>query len=172
MVETRTEAITLKGNPFDVNGPRLEVGATAPDFILQNASMESVSLDSFPNKILVIATVPSLDTPVCQEETKRFNEIVAGNDSIEILVVSADLPFAQKRWCGAEGVDNITALSCHRSNSFGESYGVHIANGPLECCLARAVFVIDSSGILTHVEYVTEVADQPDFEAVMGAVTA
>lgn len=171
MVETRTDAITLKGTPFDVKGPQLQVGETAPDFLLQNSSLEEVSLASFAGKVRVVATVPSLDTPVCQEETKQFNSRVADNDSVEVLVISADLPFAQKRWCGAEGVDNVTTLSCHRSDSFGESYGVHIANGPLECCLARAVFVIDTSGILTHVEYVTEIADQPDFEAVLGAVT-
>ncbi|MEC9476324.1 MAG: thiol peroxidase [Planctomycetota bacterium] len=172
MVETRTDAITLKGTPFDVTGPQLLVGAAAPDFLLQNSSMEEVSLASFAGKARIIATVPSLDTPVCQEETRLFNNRVADNDAVEVLVVSADLPFAQKRWCGSEGVENVTTLSCHRSSAFGESYGVHIANGPLECCLARAVFVVDPAGILTHVEYVTEVADQPDYDAILGAITA
>ena len=171
MSETRTDAITLKGAPFDIKGPQLTVGTMAPDFLLQNSGLEEVSLSSFGDKIRIIATVPSLDTPVCQQETKRFNDSIADNDSVEVLVVSADLPFAQKRWCGSEGIDNVTTLSCHRSSSFGESYGVQIANGPLECCLARAVFVVDTAGRLTHVEYVTEVADQPDFDAVLGAVT-
>ena len=172
MSETRTDAITLKGTPFNVKGSQLEVGAIAPDFLLQNSGMEEVSLSSFPGKIRIVATVPSLDTPVCQQETKRFNEEIAGNDSVEVLVVSADLPFAQTRWCGSEGVENVTTLSCHRSTAFGEAYGVHIDNGPLECCLARAIFVVDASGILTHVEYVTEVANQPNFDAALGAVTA
>jgi thiol peroxidase len=171
MSETRTGAIALKGTPFDVQGSILEAGTAAPDFLLQNSSLEEVSLSSFADKVCVIATVPSLDTPVCQQETKRFNDEIAGNDSIAVLVVSADLPFAQKRWCGSEGIDNVTTLSCHRSSGFGEAYGVQIANGPLECCLARAVFVIDTAGILIHAEYVTEVADQPDFDAVLGAVT-
>ena len=172
MSETRADAITLKGTPCDVKGPRLEVGTMAPDFLLQNSNLEEVSLSSFADKVLIIATVPSLDTPACQQETKRFSDDIATNDSVEVVVVSADLPFAQKRWCGSEGIENVTTLSCHRSGSFGEAYGVQISSGPLECCLARAVFVIDTAGVLTHVEYVTEVADQPDFDAVLNAVTS
>ena len=171
MSETKAGTITLQGTPFDVKGPQLEVGAMAPDFMLQNSDLEDVSLSSSAGKTQIIATVPSLDTPVCQEETKRFNDAIGGNDSVEVLIVSADLPFAQTRWCGSEGIENVTTLSCHRSSAFGEAYGVQIGNGPLECCLARAVFVIDAAGILTHVEYVTEVVDQPDFDAVLGAVT-
>ncbi len=172
MTESRTAGITLKGTPFEVTGERLAIGAVAPDFKLLSNTMEEVSLDTFAGKTRIIATVPSLDTPVCQQETKQFNDAVAGVPSIEVLVVSADLPFAQKRWCGAEGVENVTALSCHRSTAFGVAYGVHIANGPLECCLARAVFVIDPSGVLTHIEYVNEVAEQPNYEAVMQAATS
>ncbi|MGE4613374.1 MAG: thiol peroxidase [Planctomycetota bacterium] len=171
MPETRSEAITLKGTPFDVKGPLLEVGNKAPDFLLLNAGLEEVTRSSFSSKTLIIATVPSLDTPVCQQETKHFNDAIAGNDSTEVLIVSADLPFAQKRWCGAEGVENVTTLSCHRSSAFGEAYGVQISNGPLACCLARAVFVVDPEGVLTHVEYVKEVADQPDFDAVLSVVS-
>jgi thiol peroxidase len=171
MSNTRTAAITLKGNPFDVIGLPLAVGDMAPDFVLLNTSLDEVSLSSYESKVRIIATVPSLDTPVCQQETKRFNEEVAGNDAVEVMVVSADLPFAQKRWCGSESIENVTALSCHRSAAFGEAYGVQIASGPLEGCLARAVFVIDASGQLTHVEYVTEVADQPDFAAVLAVAT-
>ncbi|MDE0959055.1 MAG: thiol peroxidase [Planctomycetota bacterium] len=171
MSSTRTAAITLKGTPFDVTGLPLAVGDTAPDFVLLHNSLEEVSLSSYKGEFRIIATVPSLDTPVCQAETKRFNDEVARNENIDVMVVSADLPFAQKRWCGAESVENVTALSCHRSAAFGEAYGVQIANGPLQGCLARAVFVIDASGQLLHVEYVTEVADQPDFAAVLAVTT-
>ena len=171
MTETRTGAITLKGTPIDVVGSQLEVGQQAPDFPLQNSSLEDVTLASFAGKTRVIATVPSLDTPVCQEETKSFNERVASLDGVEVLVVSADLPFAQKRWCGSEGVDNVVTLSAHRSRTFGESYGVQISGSPLDRCLARAVFVVDPEGVIGYVEYVGEIADQPDFEAVIAAVT-
>ena len=171
MSNTRTAASTLKGTPFDVTGIPLAVGDLAPDFVLLNTSLGEVSLSSFKSKVRIIATVPSLDTPVCQQETKRFNEEIAGIDTVEVMVGSADLPFAQKRWCGAESVENVTALSCHRSAAFGEAYGVQIASGPLEGCLSRAVFVIDASGQLIHVEYVTEVADQPDFAAVLAVAT-
>lgn len=170
MSETRTGAITLKGNPIDVAGSQLEVGQQAPDFNLQNSSLEDVTLASYANKTRVIATVPSLDTPVCQEETRSFNERVATLDGVEVLIVSADLPFAQKRWCGSEGVENVVALSAHRSSDFGESYGVQIVGSALDRCLARAVFVIDAQGVIRHVEYVGEIADQPDFEAAINAV--
>lgn len=166
---TRTGAITLKGSPTDLAGPELKVGEKAPNFQLQNQSLEDVSLADFAGKTLLLATVPSLDTPVCHAETKKFNEQAAALPNTAIGVVSTDLPFGQKRWCGAEGVDQVTTLSAHRSAAFGEAYGVLISGGPFDQCLARAVFVINPEGVLTHVEYVTEVADHPNYDAALAA---
>ena len=169
MVMTRTGAITLKGTPIDLAGPELKVGDAAPDFNLQNNALEEVSRDSFVGKTLIIATVPSLDTPVCHAETKKFNELARDLANVEVLVVSADLPFGQKRWCGSEGVEKVTTLSAHRSTKFGEDYGVLISGGPLDRCLARAIFVVNPGGKLTYVEYVKEVAEQPNFDAALAA---
>ena len=164
---TRAGAITLKGTPTDLAGPALQVAAAAPEISLQSQSLEDITLGFFAGKTLLIATVPSLDTPVCHAETKKFNDRAGALANTAIAVVSTDLPFGQKRWCGAEGVENITTLSAHRSAAFGEAYGVLISGGPFDQCLARAIFVIDPEGVLTHVEYVTEVADHPNYEAAL-----
>ncbi|HIF31716.1 MAG TPA: thiol peroxidase [Planctomycetaceae bacterium] len=169
MVMTRTGAITLKGTPTDLAGPELKVGDAAPEFTLQNNALEEVSRSSFAEKTLIIATVPSLDTPVCHAETKKFNEQAEDMADVEVLVVSTDLPFGQKRWCGSEGVENVTTLSAHRSAKFGEDYGVLISSGPFDCCLARAVFVVNPDGKMTYVEYVKEVAEHPNYNAVLAA---
>ena len=169
MTQTRPGAITLKGTPTDLAGPQLNVGDRAPDFLLQNNGLEDVTLGSFAGKTLLIATVPSLDTPVCQAETKNFNEQTGGLANTRVLVVSTDLPFGQKRWCGAENVESVVTLSAHRSSKFGEDYGVLITGGPFDQCLARAIFVVNPAGILTHVEYVKEVADHPDYDAALSA---
>ncbi|MFP6768022.1 MAG: thiol peroxidase [Planctomycetaceae bacterium] len=168
MTTIRTGANTLKGNPIDLAGGELKVGDAAPDFNLQNNSLEDVTLGTFEGKTLLIATVPSLDTPVCHAETKKFNEAEKPENS-NVLVVSTDLPFGQQRWCGAESVEDVVTLSAHRSSEFGESYGVLISGGPLDQCLARAIFVVNDAGILTHVEYVTEVTEHPDYDAALAA---
>jgi thiol peroxidase len=172
MNEKRKGVITLKGAPTDLAGPELKVGDAAPDFILQNNALEDVALGAFAGKTLVIATIPSLDTPVCHVETKRFNDQAKSLKNTRVLIVSTDLPFGQKRWCGAESVDDVVTLSAHRSNAFGESYGVLISGGPFDRCLARAIFVVNDAGILTHVEYVKEVAEHPDYEAALAAAQA
>ncbi len=169
MAEIRSGATTLKGNPVDLAGPALTVGSNAPDFNLQGVELDEVTLQSSAGKTRIIATVPSLDTPVCHEETKKFNEQAGQLPNVEILVVSMDLPFGQKRWCGAEGVDAIKTLSAHRSNAFGEDYGVLISGGPLDRCFSRAIFVADGNGKLTHVEYVGEIADHPNYDAALAA---
>ncbi len=169
MAQTRTGAITLKGAPTNLTGRELKVGDTAPDFNLQNNTLKDISLGSSAGKTRVIATVPSLDTPVCHAETKNFNEQAKNLANVEVLVVSTDLPFGQKRWCGAEGVENVTTLSAHRSSKFGEDYGVLISGGPFDQCLARAIFVLNPAGTLTHVEYVKEIADHPNYEAALAA---
>lgn len=169
MAATRTGAVTLKGNPINVMGPELKAGQPAPDFKLITNSMEEVTLNSFSGKTRIIATVPSLDTPVCSAETKKFNEQAAELSNAQVLVVSMDLPFGQKRWCGAEGIDKVTTLSAHRSTAFGEAYGVLVSGGPLDRCLARAIFVVKPDGKLAHVEYVKEIAEHPNYDAVLAA---
>jgi thiol peroxidase len=172
MSDVRSGAVTLKGNPVDLAGAALEAGNAAPDFKLQNNGLEEVTLASSEGKARIIATVPSLDTAVCHEETKRFNDEAGKLDNVEVLVVSMDLPFGQKRWCGAEGVENVTALSAHRCTQFGEDYGVLIKGGPLDRCLARAIFVVGADGNLKHVEYVSEIAEHPNYEAALNAAKA
>jgi len=161
--------VTLKGNPVELSGSPLSVGDSAPEFSLQNTGLEEVTLASSAGKTRIIATIPSLDTPVCHEETRKFNEQAGSLENVEILVVSMDLPFGQKRWCGAEGVEAVRTLSAHRCSGFGESYGTLIKGGPLDRCLCRAIFVVDGDGKLTHVEYVGEIAEHPNYDAAIAA---
>lgn len=162
-------AVTLKGNPVSLSGTELKVGDTAPDFLLQNNALEDVTLAGSAGKTRIIATIPSLDTSVCHLETKRFNEEAAKLPNAAILVVSTDLPFGQKRWCGAEGVDKVVCLSDHRAASFGKSYGVLISGGPLDRCLTRAIFVVGADNKIKHVEYVAEIASHPNYDAALAA---
>ena len=172
MAETRTGAVTLKGNPVTLAGPALKAGDAAPEFNLQSIALADVKLGDSAGKSRIIATIPSLDTPTCHAETKKFNDAVKANPELQVFVVSMDLPFGQKRWCGAEGVENVTALSAHRCGKFGEDYGVLISGGPLDRCLARAIFVVDPQGKLKHVEYVSEIANHPDYDAALAAAKA
>jgi thiol peroxidase len=169
MADIRRGATTLKGNPVDLAGPKLAVGATAPDFALQGADLSDVTLANSAGKVRVIATVPSLDTPVCHKETKLFNDRVKSLSNVQVLCVSMDLPFGQKRWCGAEHVENVTCLSAHRATKFGEDYGVLIKGGPLDRCLARAIFVVGTDNKIKHVEYVGEIASEPNYDAALAA---
>jgi thioredoxin-dependent peroxiredoxin len=169
MAETRTGAVTLKGNPVNLAGKALKTGDTAPEFKLQNIALGDVPLSGSAGKTRIVATVPSLDTPTCDVETRKFNEKAAALPNTEVLVVSMDLPFAQKRWCGAAGIDKVSTLSAHRCSQFGEDYGVLIQGGPLDRCLARAVFVIGGDGKLKHVEYVSEIAAEPNYDAALAA---
>lgn len=169
MADIRKGAVTLKGNPVDLAGPQLKVGDTAPDFSLQGADLKDVTLAASAGKARIIAAIPSLDTPVCHKETKLFNDKVKGLPNVQVLVVSMDLPFGQKRWCGAEGVENVTALSAHRCTKFGEDYGVLIKGGALDRCLARAIFVIGADNKVKHVEYVSEIANEPNYDAALAA---
>lgn len=169
MADTRTGATKLKGNPVDLAGPQLKAGDTAPDFKLQAQDLSDVTLAQSSGKTRIIATVPSLDTPVCHQETKRFNEEAAKLPNVEVLVVSMDLPFGQKRWCGAEGVDKVKTLSAHRCGKFGEDYGVLIKGGPLDRVLARAVFVVGPDNKIKHAEYCPEIAEPPQYEAALAA---
>jgi thioredoxin-dependent peroxiredoxin len=169
MTTTRTDAVKLRGNPVTLAGAELKTGETAPDFKLQDTAMQEISLATSTGKTRIIATIPSLDTPVCAMETKKFNEQAGQLSNAEVLVVSMDLPFGQKRWCGAENVANVKTLSAHRATKFGEDYGVLIQGGPLDRCLARAIFVVDGQGKLKYVEYVKDISEHPNYDAVLAA---
>ncbi len=168
--EERQGLITFKGGPMTLLGPEVKAGAKAPDFKAVDNGMQLATLDSFRGKIKIISSVPSLDTPVCDMETRRFNE-EAGKlpDNVVVLTVSMDLPFAQKRWCAAAGVDKVKTLSDYQSRSFGQAYGVVIKELQL---LARAVFIVDDQDMVRYVEIVPEVTKEPDYDRVLNAVKA
>jgi thiol peroxidase len=162
----RPGATTLKGNPLTLIGPELKPGDTAPDFTLVDNGLKPVTLKDTGNQVRIISVVPSLDTPVCDAQTKRFNDEAAKLPGVAILAVSMDLPFAQKRWCGTFGVDNVKTLSDHKDASFGSNYGTLIKELRIE---SRAIFVVDRQNRIRHVEYVKEVADFPNYEAALSA---
>ena len=159
----------MKGNPLTLIGPELQAGDHAPDFSVVDGTLSAVNLEKTGHNVRIISVVPSLDTPVCDAQTKHFNEAAAGLPGVDILTVSMDLPFAQKRWCGAFGVDRIKMLSDHRSGSFGEAYGTLIKDLRIE---SRAIFVLDKENLIRHVEYVKEVADHPNYDAALAAAKA
>jgi thiol peroxidase len=163
----RNGLVTMKGNPVTLIGNEVKVGQKAPDAELVANDLSAVKLSSFAGKVRIITSVPSLDTPVCNLETRRFNE-EAGRlgDEVVVLAVSMDLPFAQARWCGAAGVKNVQTLSDHRQAAFGMAYGVLIKNLRL---LARAVFVVDRNGVIRYQELVKEIASEPDYAAALKA---
>ena len=167
-MEERAGAVTMRGNPLTLLGKELQQGSEAPDVELLDNDLSPVRLSSFRGKVCVVASVPSLDTPVCDMETRRFNEEAGGlGEDVVILTVSMDLPFAQKRWCGAAGVDRVVTLSDHRDGSFGTAYGVLIKELRL---LARCVFVMDRDGVVQYIQPVKEIAEEPDYGAVLDAV--
>lgn len=164
----RPGAVTMRGAPLTLVGDEVSVGTEAPDFQALNNDLQPVSLSQFKGKVVVLSSVPSLDTPVCDMETRRFNQEAENlGDDVVILTLSMDLPFAQKRWCGAAGVTRVITLSDHRDASFGQAYGVLIKELRL---LARAVFVVDREGVVRHVQLVKEIAEEPDYAAVLEAV--
>ncbi|MFY3792197.1 thiol peroxidase [Ureibacillus sp. MALMAid1270] len=162
--------VTFKNNPVTLVGKEVKVGDPAPDFTVLANDLSPVSLKDTEGKVRLIISVPSLDTGVCDAETRRFNEEVAsiGGD-VAFYTVSVDLPFAQKRWCAAAGIEGVHTVSDHRDLSFGEAYGVYMKELRL---LARAVFVIDRTGTVTYVEYVPEGTSHPNYEAAIEAVKA
>jgi thiol peroxidase len=160
--------ITFKGNPMTLVGPELKVGDAAPDFSVVDNSLAPVSLATYAGKVKIISAVPSLDTPVCDTETRRFNQEAAGlPGEVALLTISVDLPFAQKRWCGAAGIDRVITLSDYRDRSFGLAYGVLIDELKL---LSRSIFVVDGSDVVRYIQHVPEVTQEPDYAAVLAAV--
>ncbi len=167
---TNHRTLTIHGKPLTLLGNQLAVGAKVPDFKATANDMSDLTPAQFQGKVVIYSTVPSLDTPTCSIETKRFNlEAEKIGQSVTVLTLSMDLPFAQKRWCGAEGVSNVITASDYKYRSVGEAFGVHIQELGL---LARAVFVADTKGTLTYVEYVSEVSAEPDYAKVLEAVRA
>ena len=162
----RPGATTMRGNPLTLIGPELKAGDKAPDFKLVDNSLKNVTLAETGHNVRIISVVPSLDTPVCDAQTKRFNEEAAKLPGVDILTVSMDLPFAQKRWCGAFGVDKVKMLSDHRDGSFGSNYGTLIKDLRIE---SRAIFVLDPNNTIRHVEYVKEVAEHPNYDTALSA---
>src|ERR1051325_7524752 len=154
---------TLKGGPLTLVGPELKAGDKAPDFTLTDNNLKPVTLKDTGNSVRIISVVPSLDTPVGDAQTKRFNEEAAKLTGVDIITVSMDLPFAQKRWCGAFGVDKVKMLSDHKSGSFGEAYGTLIKELRIT---SRAIFVVDKDNVIRHAEYVKEGADHPNYKTV------
>jgi thioredoxin-dependent peroxiredoxin len=162
----RAGATTLRGNPLTLVGPELKPGDDAPDFSVVDNGLKPVTLKDTGNKVRIISVVPSLDTPVCDAQTKKFNEALANLPGVEVITVSMDLPFAQKRWCGQFDVNAVKMLSDHKDGSFGSSYGTLIKELRIE---SRAIFVVDGSNKIRHAEYVKEVADHPNYEAALSA---
>jgi thiol peroxidase len=165
----RPGATTMRGNPLTLIGPELKAGDKAPDFKLVDNALKNVSLADTGPIVRIISVVPSLDTPVCDAQTKRFNEEAAKLPGVDILTVSMDLPFAQKRWCGAFGVDKVKMLSDNRDGSFGSNYGTLIKDLRIE---SRAIFVLDQGNTIRHAEYVKEVAEHPNYDAALAAARA
>ncbi|XEC96492.1 thiol peroxidase [Paenibacillus tarimensis] len=167
-MQERTGVATLKGNPITLIGPELKKGDQAPDFQLNKSLVDVVSLNDYSGKVKLVSVVPSIDTGVCDAQTRRFNE-EAGTlgENVAVLTVSVDLPFAQSRWCGAAGVDKVVMLSDYKDNNFGKAYGVLIKELALDM---RAIFVIDANNTIQYVEVLKEMTEHPNYDEALAAV--
>src|SRR5437868_1681988 len=162
----RAGASTLRGNPLTVVGPELKAGDKAPDFKAVDDSLKALDLAGTGSGVRIFSVVPSLDTPVCDAQTRRFNEEAGKLPDVKIYTFSMDLPFAQKRWCGAFGIDHVKMVSDHRDASFGQAYGTLIKDLRI---LSRAIFVVDKTNTIRYVEYVKEVGDHPSYDGALAA---
>lgn len=162
--------VTLQGNPIHTSGDLPQKGSKAPDFRLIDRELNERSLADYAGRRKVLNIVPSLDTPVCAAQARRFNEEAASLDNTQVLVISADLPFAQGRFCETESIENLDTLSIVRSTDFGEAYGVALTEGPLAGICARAVIVLDENDVVQYTQLVPEISEEPDYEAVLNAV--
>jgi thiol peroxidase len=166
-MQERKGVITSRGNPLTLLGPEIKVGDKAPDFLVVDTGMAPVTLADFKGKVKIISAVPSLDTPVCDTETRRFNQEAANlPGNVVVLTISLDLPFAQKRWCGAAGIDKVKVLSDYRDRSFASAYGVLVKESKL---LSRSVFVVDGSDTVRYVQHVKDTSQEPDYAAALAA---
>lgn len=167
MTQERTGVAMFKGNPLTLIGPEIKPGDQAPDFKVNKDLIQEVSLADYAGKVKLISVVPSLDTGVCDAQTRRFNEEAVNlGDNVVVLTVSVDLPFAQSRWCGAAGVDRVVTLSDYKARNFGQAYGVLIKEFQL---LMRSVFVVDQNGTIQYAEYLNEMTEHPNYEAAIEA---
>jgi thiol peroxidase len=162
--------VTLHGNTINTSGELPAVGSDAPGFHLVDGKLDDVRLADYSGKQVILNIVPSLDTPTCAISTKKFNEKAAGRDDFVVLVVSADLPFAQGRFCSAEGIENVATLSMMRTRAFAKDYGVLITDGPLAGITARAIVVIGADGKVLYTQLVPEIGDEPDYDAALAAL--
>ena len=161
--------VTLGGNPVHTIGELPEIGTKAPDFAVTGTNLADVTLESLAGKKVVLNIFPSVDTATCAQSVRHFNQSASGLENTVVLCVSADLPFAQKRFCGAEGINNVQTGSTFRSN-FGQTYGVTLADGPLSGLLARAVVVLDESGTVVHTQLVPEIGTEPNYDDALDAL--
>jgi len=162
--------VTLKGNEVNTNSDIVEVGSSAPNFVLVDSDLNDVNLDNFSGKNKILSIVPSLDTPVCQKSTKIFNEKVNGLDDTVMLIVSSDLPFAMKRFCTSESLENVIPVSMMRSRNFAKDYGVLLIDGPLSGITTRAIVTISKDNKILHSELVSEIADEPNYQAALDSI--
>lgn len=163
--------ISLRGMSITTNGDLPTVGSQAPDFTLTNEKLSDVGLSEFKGKKKLLSIVPSLDTGICATSTKKFNEYAAKNNQVDVLVISADLPFAMSRFCGAEELKNIKPLSMMRDKNFAKDYGVLLQDGPLKGITARAVLVLDEDNKVIYTELVPEISQEPDYKSAIAALT-
>jgi thiol peroxidase len=162
--------VTLKGNEVNTNSDIVEVGSSAPNFVLVDSDLNDVNLDNFSGKNKILSIVPSLDTPVCQKSTKIFNEKVNDLDDTVMLIVSSDLPFAMKRFCTSESLENVIPVSMMRSRNFAKDYGVLLIDGPLSGITTRAIVTISKDNKILHSELVSEIADEPNYQAALDSI--
>jgi len=167
-LQERNNVMTFKGNPMTLVGPELKIGQPAPDFTVLANDLSPVNLNNTKGKTRVLVAVPSLDTPVCDTEVRRFNQEAAKLSNTEVWAISMDLPFAQKRWCGAAGIDTVKTLSDHKEAAFAQAYGILIKELRLT---ARAVFVVDANNTLVYQEIVSEMTAEPNYEAALKAAS-
>jgi len=163
--------ITLKGTPIDTIGDLPKIGEKAPGFTLTKRDLSETSIEDFKGKRIVLNIFPSIDTQVCATSVRRFNVEASKLENSVVLCVSADLPFAHERFCGAEGIEDVLSLSCFRSEKFGKDYGVKITSGPLTGLLSRAVVILDESGKVVYTEQIPEITQEPNYEAALAALS-
>ena len=162
--------VTLNGTPYNTNGELPKVGEMAPDFNLKKVDLSSTNLSDYKGANLILNIFPSIDTATCATSVRTFNKRASELENTKVVCVSRDLPFAQKRFCGAEGIDNVITASDFATGDFGKNYGLELENGPLAALHARAIVVVDANGIVKHTELVSDIASEPNYDAAIAAV--
>ncbi|WP_419662477.1 Tpx: thiol peroxidase [Desulfosarcina variabilis str. Montpellier] len=161
----------FKGTPVNLSGDLPRVGEMAPDFVLTGKDLGDITLRDYAGKLVILNIFPSIDTPVCAMSVRKFNSEIGKHDNAVVICISADLPFAHDRFCGAEGLDHVVSASTFRSPAFGDDYGARITDGPLAGLMARAVVVIDGQGQVAYTQLVEEISEEPDYETVLACLT-